>query len=778
MRKRMIFWTFLLLLLFVPAQADVIISEVCAANKCIYFTAQGETPDWVELYNDGAEAVPLAGYALGDSPSGKNLLSLNGREIQPGQYLVIALEEADFALSSQGETVYLFKDGEEIDRLQFAAQEKNQSHIRDAQSAVCSDLPTPGMENILLEPGTPFRPLTDVRISEVLTSAAPYKDSSRMDYVELTNVGKTHIKLKGYTLRLGMSEQYSYTLETQYLMVDGYKGVYFGDKASQNENAGFSLPASQAVVSLWDGEGRLIDYVRLDKTYGNVSCGRDPDTLQTVYYETFTFGRENKKACIGKLDMPQITPGGRCAGSVTVEVAVPEGCTARYTLNGNIPTEKDALYTGPFEITKDTALSVSLFREGYIPSDPACATYIFSITEDLPFIGLVVDRHYLFDDRDGMLSADGTHINYYEKWEYPCCFEYVDETGASVIAQRCGIGVQGNSSRANAQKAFQVIARKAYGADTFAFNPFDNRDFTEYTSFNIRGSGSEGTASTRFRDAFLTSLAEGTHLYWCDAQPVLVYLNGELRGHYNLRERMNKYYVAQYEGITEEDVIDQIDLLTELGNVIRSGSNKDYIALRNFMRQNDLNIPENLDYVLSQMDVDSYFDYICFCILTGNRDLSNSRFYRIPGGKWTWMLNDLDRGMELSDEKAAFNAYCRDMNRESDYMSDHIPFQALMQVPAMREKFLARLSELQLQKFMPEQLLVGVDAWQEKIRPFVPYHMARWKKGPVSYWEAMVDELRQVITERQDYVVEYVTKHFALTEEEVQRYFGAYLSGK
>ena len=778
--KKRVFAGLLFLFICVSARADVLISEVCASNSCIYYAEDGSSPDWVELYNDGEESVDLSGWALADSLNGKKQKSLAERELAAGERMVIVLGEKDFALSADGEAVYLFENGAVMDSLRYDGQKKNQSAIRGENGeALLTDLPTPGTENIYLAPGTAFQPKTDVRFSEILTSAAPLKDSSRMDFVELYNAGKENIMIGDYVVKLGMSDYYSYTLEKQYLLSGMYKGIYCGKKESQYENTGFSLPATNAVLSLWNSAGELIDYVRLEEACGNVSRGRDAETLETVYYESFSFNRENRQAYEGKLDPPLLTPGGRYEGSVTVEVTVPEGCTVHYTTNGNTPTAKDPVYTGPMVINQDTALSVRAFKEGFIASEPACATYIFSLKEDLPIICLVIDRYYLYDRDDGMLSSDGAQrINYYQDWEYPGSFEYVDESGKLVIAQRCGVGVQGNSSRANAQKAFQVIARKAYGEDTFAFNPFENRDFTEYKSFNIRGSGSEGTASTRFRDAFMTSLAEGTHLYWCDAKPVLVYLNGQLRGHYNLRERMNKYYVAQYEGIEEDEQIDQIDLLTELGNVVRSGSNADYIALRNFMRLNDLNVPENLDYVLSQMDIDSYFDYICFCMLTGNRDLSNSRFYRVPGGKWTWMINDLDRAMEKSDEKAAFNAYCRDINRESDYMSDHVPFQALMKVPAMRDQFLRRLSELQLEKFMPEQLLQGVDLWQEKLRPFVPYHMERWEKGPVSYWEYMVDELRTVIGERQDYVVEYVTKHFSLTEEEVQKYFGVYLSTK
>lgn len=766
----------ILLLTVISARAEVIINEICASNGCIYYTEDGESPDWVELHNTGDEAIILDGWALADNLSGKKLHALSGVELPPQGYAVITLGEA-FSLSADGEAVHLLKDGQAVDSVRYSGHAKNKSVIRLSDGSVEeTNLPTPGMVNITSYDADKF-PLSDIYFSEVLTSAAPLKNLSHPDFFELYNDGNNSVNIKGYTVRLGMSDYCSYTFGKEYIYRKDYKGVYCTQITTQNLNTGFNLPAENTVLTLWNSAGELIDYIRIDQMYGNASCSRDLENGGMQYYDTHTFGKKNSTAYAAKLTPPVLTPGGRYEGSVTVTATAQEGCEIRYTTNGNIPTEKDPLFTGEMTFTEDTALSVRAFKDGYITSEPACATYLFSLKEDLPVICLVIDNYYLYDKDNGMLATNGTtKINYNENWEYPASFEYMDENGSTVIAQRCGMGVQGDSSRGNMQKAFQVIARKAYGSDTFAFNPFDNREFAEYRSFNIRGAGSEGHLSTRFRDAYLTSLAEGTNLLWCDAQPVLVYLNGQLRGHYNLRERMNKYFVAQHEGIEDNDVIDQIDLLTELGNEVRSGSNRDYIALRNFMRLNDLNVQENLDYVLSQMDIESYFDYICFCILTGNRDLSNSRFYRIPGGKWTWMINDLDRAMEKSDEKAAFNAYCRDIKRESDYMSDHIPFQALMKVPAMREKFLARLSELQLSKFLPEQLLSGVDAWQEKLQPFIPYHIERWGEGTMHYWNEQINRMRKVINERQDYVVQYTVDKFNLTEEEKQLYFGEYLS--
>lgn len=46
--------------------AQVSINELCPANNSTLYDEDGETPDWIELYNAGSSAVNLAGYRLCD----------------------------------------------------------------------------------------------------------------------------------------------------------------------------------------------------------------------------------------------------------------------------------------------------------------------------------------------------------------------------------------------------------------------------------------------------------------------------------------------------------------------------------------------------------------------------------------------------------------------------------------------------------------------------------------------------------------------------------------
>ena len=115
--------------------------------------------------------------------------------------------------------------------------------------------------------------------------------------------------------------------------------------------------------------------------------------------------------------------------------------------------------------------------------------------------------------------------------------------------------------------------------------------------------------STRLRDPVISSLAEPLNIIYQDALAIEVYINGQYWGHYNLREKINKYFVAQWEGVTDEKDIDNIDILARTGRdeFVQNGSNEDWLALCDFCKTKDLNDPENLQFVTDRLDIDSLF---------------------------------------------------------------------------------------------------------------------------------------------------------------------------
>nr|SIP63210.1 hypothetical protein [uncultured bacterium] len=778
---RKLFAFLFLLLLTVSAKADVLITEIGPSNHCTFFDENGDTPDWVELYNNGDEEVILDGWRLSDSAEAKNSTSLDGITIAPGAYYLVSVDGSDgWKLSASGETVCLLRGKKVLQQVSCPALEQDVSFALLENGYVPTWLPTPGSGNILLEKDALFAPEKGPRFCEFLTSAAPFRSSEGFDFLELVNTGKL-ISMKGWQVRLGTAGSKSFTLPDKSLGKNDLYGIYCTDEAARLIHTGFNLPAQGALVSLWRPDGTLADFIRLPLQYSNIAYGLSRDLSQWGYLTEATFGHRNPTAVYtGRAPSPSLSlPGGVYPDdSVTVEITAPDGAEIRYTTNGDMPSSKSKLYTGPITFTKTTALRACAFMPGMLGSQDVSATYVLKLDAGFPVICLIIDDQYLHDKKIGLISGKTEGVNNYNyDWEYPANFEYFDENGHSLLNQACGFSIQGDSSRGQKQKGFKLIARKAYGAGgTFDFNPFGDRSFTSYKSFNLRAAGSEGPINVRFRDACLSTLANGTHLLYSAAQPALVYMNGEVYGHYNLRERINKFFIAQHEGITDKDVIDRIDLLSETGGWVRNGSSADYFALSRYMKQNDLNDPEKLEYVLSQMDVDSFFEYIAFMMITGNKDMSNARFYRVPGGKWKWVLYDMDRSMEDVDNAAAFWVYTLDINHELQLLTDHVPFAALMKVPAMREKFLSTLGNILLTRFLPEDLIALIDCWHDKTADIMPYQLQRWtKKETMHYWESLVDKMRSCAKKRPELVVEYAKKYFRMTDEEVQLYFGGFL---
>ena len=767
-------------LLFGSARAEILISEIGPSNRCTYFNADGGTPDWVELYNNGDEAVDLSGWQISDTPAAARCLSLNGVALDPGAYYLIGIGDfAGFSLSASGETVYLLQGNEVRQQAEYPALEDDVSYALLDDAFAMTWLPTPGTENLFLERDGCFQPEEGVRLNEFLTSAAPYKDEDGFDYVELRNAGK-NAKLAGWQLRLGMAGSKSFTLPSKTLEKNAVFGIYCTDKKTKELSSGFSLPAQDALISLWRPDGTLADFMRLPPQYPNVAYGLSRDMQWFGYLHKQTFGRRNPTdVYAGKMPSPVLSlSGGVYPGaSVMVEISGPEGAQIRYTLDGTLPGEKSPLYTEPLVLRETTALRAVAFGEDMLPSQDAAATYVLGLDQQFPVICLIIDKYYLNDRQNGLFfgKTDG-NSNWEYDWEYPANFEYFDENGGCLINQACGFGIQGDSSRGQKQKAFKLIARKAYGTDSFfSFNPFENRSFDSYKSLNLRAAGSEGSINARFRDACLSSLAEGTDLLYSAGKPALVYLNGQIYGHYNLRERINKYFIAQHLGITDSDVIDRIDILSETGDLVNNGSNADYKELSRFMRKNDLNIPENLEYVLSRMDVQSYFEYVAFMMASANKDLSNSRFYRVPGGKWTWLVYDLDRALEHPDLESAFWLYSLDIGHETELLTDHVPFAALMKVPEMRERFFLTLGEILRTRFSPATLIPLIDEWHDKVAPIMPYQLKKWTKDEMRYWESLVEKMRACARQRPAHVIKLAQRYFRLSDEEVQRYFAGCL---
>ena len=494
----------------------------------------------------------------------------------------------------------------------------------------------------------------DVIINEVMASNGFYESGHAWDWVELYNNGKETVDLSGWGFTDSKKDLYKFTFP------DGAKlkgGEYLTIWCTGTENktpgkgkefyADFKISSSGEKLRLTNANEEEIQKVELPAQYGCVSYGLPSGGGEYGFFENPTRGKKNDaEAYAGRAAEPQIvTAAGFYEGSVTVEVRGEDGADLRYTTDGETPTKKSKAFPAEgLTLKKTTPLRVKAFREDAVSSMTAGATFFIDDAPQTAIVSLISDDKYLFNKKMGMLTkGSGNYPNYAKEYEYPVHIEYFTKDGKMEISQTGTMTTSGHSALVNAQKSIALYARKAWGADRFAFNPFLTRDYESYKSLLLRSTNSDYSA-TRLRDVVASSLAEGQGILYQDHVVIQVYINGRYWGHYNLREKINKYFVAAYEGVTDEKDIDSIDILARTGTdeFLQNGDNKDWLALCDFCKKNDLNDPENLARVERELDIDNMFTHAAYEIILGNIDFTNVRVYRVPGGKWKYLLFDVE----------------------------------------------------------------------------------------------------------------------------------------
>ena len=632
----------------------------------------------------------------------------------------------------------------------------------------------------------PATALADVVINEVMASNGMYENEKSYDWVELYNDGKKTVDLSGWFLSDGKKnlQKFCFPSGTK-LKAGAYLTVYCTGEDDIAPGKGstfyapFSLSADGETLYLSDGEVQLVQKLEFPRQYGNVSYGLPVGGEVYGYFENATRGKKNEKtAYAARTESPGLlTAGGFYADAVTVQARLPEGALLRYTTDGETPTAKDALFPAEgLTLTKTTALRIRAFRENEVPSAAVSATYFINDDPLTPIVSLVTDDQYLFNRKTGALvKGSGDTPNYAKELEYPVNIEYFNREGQCEINQMGTFTASGHSARQNAQKSIALYARKAYGSDVFAFKPFPTRDYTSYKSLLLRAANSDFSA-TRIRDIVASSLAEGEGLLYQDHVVIQVYINGEYWGHYNLREKINKHFIAAYEGVTDEDAIDSIDILARTGmdRYTQNGDNADWLELADFCERNDLNIPENLAWVEERLDIDSLFTHAAYEIILGNVDFTNVRVYRVPGGKWKYLLFDVEacwRGLD----KTPLEYYIKPVTGKVQGFR-HEPLNALLNVPEYKAKFLARVAELLETRFQWPYVEARFDEVIDQLESILPRHIERWDNMKLKNWHTNISATKYYARVRPRKIPELLQKAMKLTDEEVETYFGEVLT--
>ena len=779
---------------------SVIINEVLAFNNTILADEEGDFEDWIELCNPTAGPINLEGYTLTDDPDDPEKWSFPAVTIDPGELLVVWASGKDRSQPgtwSFGSPLSLefesggFHDGN-VARIRVNGKERS-LNLRGLnivrldergnyiESTVYDTWESSDTNDSLV------RYLNRLARGEILIVAAKDEASDHLNpeaRAALAALGSEHVAQLGGWDSWGMI-----SVVGQGKFVEDYRpsgeGAAVGSLISKMSlHTNFKLDKEGEYLGLHAPDRKEIDSLSFAEQMQDVSIGRLPDGGAIWYYFAEpTPGTQNDTPLSSRIaDPPQSGMGsGFYRGSIRVTLSTMiEKATIYYTLDGSLPTERSLRYVAPLILDKTQVLRARAFKQGLIPSSIMTHTFFINEAVHLPVLSLTTDPANMWDKQVGIYTVglDPARPNFAQhgrEWERPMTIEFFEEGGALGFALDAGIRIFGGTTREFPKKSFILYFRETYGPDRLDYQVFKEKDISSFSSLVVRNGGNDGEGSLpRMRDALM-------HALWAEEgglvsakRSVFVYLNGWPWGIYNLREHIDRDYIAS------NFQMDDCDLVAE-EKTVKTGDVVQWDETLSFFESQDLSLEDNYAKAQQLIDIKNFTDYQIFQIYSGNIDVWGNyvRFRpRAPEGKWRWIMWDMDLtfGLEpdvpVSHDSLAWHT--RDNPRpdlgpawaDGDLWLT-VMLRKLLENEGYRTYFINRFADLLNTTLHPTCVIAKIDSFASAIEPdFSLLKMTPWRSDwgfSLDEWKANVEGLRDFARQRPEYVRSFIHDKFGLT---------------
>ena len=816
------------------AAGTLSLNEIMAKAKTNLLPDEdGDLSDWVEIKNFTDRPVSLSNIFLSNKenrplkwkfpddavipPNGYYVVFCSGKDRTQNS---IGIPHTNFRVSTENSVILLSDShGRLLDRIVIDILPADKSYGRDETGEWrIFDVPTPGLPNSSAGEASSDRMLrannpTGVIILEAVASnnaITIVQGQPKTDYVKLYNASDSIAYLEGYGLSDSINRPRKWQFPSGAMIMPGaYLTVFLDGKphltGSGLYHTSFKLARTGGeAICFANPKGIILDKIDLPHIPTNISYGRIPDRGGFFYFNEPAPGAPNNvhTAFYGYAPAPAFSMrGGLYYDTVHVTIDVPEGTNVYYTTDGSIPTPEHRLYSGEtLSMVFTGVLRARAYnsRDGYRPSDVVTQTYFVNAMHTLPIISLSIDPDELYNETNGIFAA-GPNIDKskgipfrnavyrtFGKIPRPCYAEYYSVTNEVVFSQGLEVSLSGGYSLDIPQKSLKFRANSMYGAKTIDAVLFDDRPFEQYKSFTLRMGGNDGLW-TRLVDGLQSQLVDEyettvIHQAW---RPVAVYINGIYWGHYNLRERKDRYFITQHEGRSFDEK-NNMDLVRGSGRA-KFGTAKEYNDLIAAARKLSPGTkPADLQYLTDRVDVDNLFDFMALEMFFGNTDIGNILIYKFkePGEKFKWLMFDLDYGLFNSGVDSP-KSYLKPGGMGSDNVNNVILVK-LLEDAQMRDLFLTKLGTI-FRLYTTEHMLAKLDEMVALIEPEMPLHFARWAEfvdkaiisevpntpeGGLRYWRQRVDRLRNVMKKRPNLLYGFIQNQFKLSNDQMVHYFG------
>lgn len=596
------------------------------------------------------------------------------------------------------------------------------------------------------------------------------------DWIELYNNDPSPFPIGGYHLSDDSLQPTKYTIPAGAIIPgNGFLRVFCSGRNLTNGSyyhTNFRLTQTKnnkEDIVFTDPSGVILDGLRLDVTQLGHSRGRKPDGATDWYVFTNPTPLASNNAASAYLRYAEKPDFSRFPGFYTtpdsITIVTPEpNSVIRYTTNGNLPTASSTVYTGPIPFNATMVLKALVISgdPAILPSLIEFSTFFMNVSHTFPVISVSGSQLTSLANGNGSLEPKGS-------------FEYFDLSGARAAKTYGEFNRHGQDSWVHSQRSLDFISR-----DEMGYNHSIEQRLFQYSlrrNFQrviLRAAGDDNfpadynpdnAGSAHVRDAYVHMLAKkgGMDLDVRNAEKVIVYLNGQYWGVYDIRENPDEHdYTEFYYG---QDKYHIQYILTWGATWAEYGGQQaldDWADLYSYIMTHDMSDPVHYDSVMAQLDGKSLVDYVltnaisvCSDWLNYNtgwwRGLDTSGTHR----KWGYILwdNDATFGHYINytgiPDITAYAAPCdpESLNGPSDPEGHIQVLNRLRNNPVFEQFYIARMTDLWNTVFSCGNMISQLDSITMILTPEMPAHCNRWS-GDIADWQTNIAALRSYILTR------------------------------
>ena len=554
------------------------------------------------------------------------------------------------------------------------------------------------------------------------------------DWIELYNETDELLSMEGYSLSDDIDNLSKWTFTSQEIAPSDFL-IISAEKNSLNPAViAFSFKKKGETVYLTNPEGVIVDSVQFPTMETDDSYGRIDENW--YFFDLPTPGTFNwlETAYKGYATSPDFSkPSGYY--NFGTQIQIHDGLNNEaffYSLNGEDPLESEP-YLAPIVLSETMTIASISKGDSLIDSPLIRNTYfVGAMSHGLPIVNLCLDSLILFDDSTGICmpgpNADSefpfSGANFWGDEKVNGWFQYFDENFQLLEELPVELSIHGGSgSRVRPMKSFQLHAKSGKFESRF----FDEKPLQNQERILLRNAGND-YCNTCMLDGNLHDYLIKSELD-VDLQafsPTIVYINGNYFGMQNIREKVDRHYLASnYEADPKN-----VNILegSDLGVV--EGTAEGFEEIVDYVTDHDLSKSIHYAWMKAHIDMTSLVDYFIIELYVNNRDWpsNNLKLWNAPEHpKWRYFCYDLDASFNYRDESLEARENLRFILDNHAETNSHIKiFNALLQNEQFKVYFINRYADLLNTVFIPESMLEAFNMHRDEVEKDMNLHYTSW----------------------------------------------------